>query len=102
VGACFLLKYTVLSSIMPITKGAKKAHRASLKKKVFNDRRKRAMKDAIKKIKNLVVQKDKETASSSLSEAYKAIDKAKKRGVIKKNTAARKKSRLSKMIAKIS
>ncbi len=87
---------------MPITKGAKKAHRASLKKKVFNDRRKRAMKDAVKKIKNLVMQKDKETANSSLSEAYKAIDKAKKRGVIKKNTAARKKSRLSKMIAKIS
>ncbi len=60
------------------------------------------MKDAVKKIKNLVMQKDKETANSSLSEAYKAIDKAKKRGVIKKNTAARKKSRLSKMIAKIS
>ena len=87
---------------MPITKGAKKAHRASLKKKVFNDRRKRVMKDAVKKIKNLVTQKDKDSASSSLSLAYKAIDKAAKRGIIKKNTAARKKSRLSKMIAKIS
>ncbi len=87
---------------MPITKGAKKAHRASLRKRVFNDRRKRAMKDAVKKIKKFVLQKEKDNASSSLSVAYKAIDKAAKRGVIKKNTAARKKSRLSKMIAKIS
>ncbi len=87
---------------MPITKGAKKAHRASLKKKVFNDKRKRVMKEAVKKIKTIVLQKDKEGANSVLSEAYKAIDKAMKRGIIKKNTAARKKSRLSKAIAKIS
>lgn len=60
------------------------------------------MKDAVKKIKTLVLQKDKKGANSVLSEAYKAIDKAAKRGVIKKNTAARKKSRLSKAIAKIS
>jgi len=87
---------------MPITKGAKKAHRSSLKKKVFNDRRKRAMKEAVKKVKTLILQKDKKGANSVLSEAYKAIDKAMKRGVIKKNTASRKKSRLSKMITKIS
>jgi len=60
------------------------------------------MKGAVKNIKSLISQKDKDGASSSLSEAYKAIDKAAKRGVIKKNTAARKKSRLSKMITKIS
>ena len=35
-----------------------------------------------------------------LSEAYKAIDKAAKRGVIKKNTASRKKSRLTKLIGR--
>jgi small subunit ribosomal protein S20 len=87
---------------MAITKGAKKAHRVSLRKKVFNDRRKRVMKDAIKKVKTFVLQKDKKGANSVLSEAYKAIDKAMKRGIIKKNTASRKKSRLSKMIAKIS
>jgi len=86
---------------MPITKGAKKAHRASLRKRVFNDRRKRTMKNAVKQIKNFVTQKDKDGANSSLSLAYKAIDKAAKRGIIKKNTAARKKSRLSKIIAKI-
>ncbi len=38
---------------------------------------------------------DTKEASASLAEAYKAIDKAAKRGIIKKNTAARKKSRLA-------
>ena len=36
----------------------------------------------------------------SLSAAYKAIDKAAKRGIIKPNTAARKKSRLARAVAK--
>lgn len=87
---------------MAITKGAKKAHRASLKKKVFNDRRKRTMKEIVKSVKEMVLKKDKKEATTSLPLAYKAIDKAAKRGIIKKNTAARKKSRLSKMIAGIS
>jgi small subunit ribosomal protein S20 len=40
---------------------------------------------------------DKKEAKKKLSLAYQAIDKAVKRGVMKKNTAARKKSKLSKM-----
>ena len=86
---------------MPITKSAKKALRGSAKKAVFNLRRKRAMKDAVKSITKSVSSKNKDEAASKLSEAYKAIDKAAKRGVIKKNTAARKKSRLTKAVAKI-
>lgn len=86
---------------MPITKGAKKANRAASRKKVFNDRRKRAMKDVVKNIKDLTIKKDKDGAQSMLSSAYKTIDKAAKRGIIKKNTASRKKSRLSKMIVKV-
>lgn len=85
---------------MAITKGAKKAHRASLNKKVFNDRRKRAMRDSIKKVKSLLGDKKPKDAREALSSAYKAIDKAIKRGIIKKNTGARKKSRLSAMIKK--
>ena len=85
---------------MPIIKGAKKAYRSSLNKKVFNDRRKRAMKDAVKNVCSLVAKKDVSEAENKLKEAYKTIDKAAKRGVIKKNTAARKKSRLVKLIKK--
>jgi len=86
---------------MPITKSAKKALRGSEKKRVFNIRVKRTLKDSVKQISKLNIAKDKKEAETKLSEAYKAIDKASKRGVIKKNTASRKKSRLAKMIAKI-
>jgi len=86
---------------MPIIKSAKKALRSSSKKRVFNDRRRKAMREAVKGVKKLVVAKNSAEAQTKLSEAYKAIDKAVKRGVIKKNAAARKKSRLVKMIKKI-
>ena len=79
---------------MPITRGAKKAERASKNKRVFNVRRTSAMNIAVKKIKKTVVAGDAKAAEALLPDAYQAIDKAMKRGVIKKNTAARKKSRL--------
>ncbi len=82
---------------MPITKSAQKAMRGSLRKKVFNDRRKHAMKDIIKKIEK-TVKVDKQKAKNLLSSAFALIDKAAKRGVIKKNNAARKKSRLSRLV----
>ena len=82
---------------MPIIQSAKKAVRGSLRKKAFNDSRKRAMKEIIKKIEKSS-KGDKAEAQKMLSSAFQAIDKAAKRGVIKKNNAARKKSRLSKLV----
>ncbi|HWO07701.1 MAG TPA: 30S ribosomal protein S20 [Candidatus Paceibacterota bacterium] len=74
---------------MANTSSAKKAVRVEMRRRVFNLRRAKAMKDAVK-----VAQK---TANAeNLSSAYQAIDKALKRGVIKKNTASRMKSRLAK------
>ena len=85
---------------MPITKGAEKALRSSERKRVFNIRRKRAMKDAEKALDKAVATGDAKQAKELLPTAYKAIDKAAKRGVIKDNTAARKKSRLVAAIKK--
>jgi small subunit ribosomal protein S20 len=82
---------------MPITQSAKKAIRGSLRKKAFNDRRKRVMKETIKKFEKLV-KTDKAGAEKMLSTAFQVIDKAAKKGVIKKNNAANKKSRLSKLV----
>ena len=79
---------------MPIIKSAQKALRGSKAKKVFNDRRAKAMKLAIKNVKKLTGPE----ARVELAKAYQAIDKATKRGIIKKNTAARKKSQLAKSI----
>ena len=82
---------------MPITQSAKKAVRGSLRKKAFNDRRNRAMKEVIKKIEK-TSKADKAGAEKMLSSAFAAIDKAAKKGVIKKNNASRKKARLSRLV----
>jgi small subunit ribosomal protein S20 len=82
---------------MPITKSAKKALRGSLKKKAANDRNKKMVKEAIKSIEKLVKEKKGAEAKKLLPKAYSTIDKATKKGVLKKNTASRKKSRLSRI-----
>lgn len=84
---------------MPIIKSAKKALRSSRRKKVMNDRRMKALRTVTKETRKLITS-DTKTAAAKLKEAYQAIDKAAKRGVIKKNAAARKKSRLAKALAK--
>lgn len=80
---------------MAITSSAKKAIRSSARKHVFNLRRKVALHDATKSLTKMLATKDVTGAEKLLSAAYKAIDKAKKRGVIKGNTADRKKARLA-------
>lgn len=85
---------------MAITSSAKKAIRVSAKKHVFNLRRKDTLRDTTKLLNKAILAKDVIGAEKLLQQAYKAIDKAMKTGVIKKNTAARKKSRLAKVIAK--
>jgi small subunit ribosomal protein S20 len=80
---------------MPITKGAEKANRQSKKKHIFNIRRKSVMSDVVKDVNKAVIAGDAKKAKELLPKAYQAIDKAAKRGVIKDNTAARKKSRLT-------
>jgi small subunit ribosomal protein S20 len=80
---------------MAITSSAKKAIRASAKKRIFNLRRKDAVYTTTKSFLKAVSAKDIAGAEKLLPSAYKAIDKAMKRGVIKANTAAHKKSRLA-------
>jgi small subunit ribosomal protein S20 len=77
---------------MPITRSAKEAIRNSARKRVTNDRRRKAMKEFTRAAKSTPSQ-------DTLSKAYQAIDKAVKRGVIKANTGARKKSQVAKVLA---
>ena len=58
-------------------------------------------KTAIKKVVAAVGAGDKSTALSTFRNAVSAIDKAVTKGVYHKNTAARKKSRLAKMVNKV-
>jgi len=80
---------------MAITSSAKKAIRSAARKRVFNLRRKDALRTTTKLVKKSLVTKDTANAEKLLPAAFSAIDKAAKRGVIKKNTAARKKARLA-------
>ena len=83
---------------MPITESAKKRLRQNKKRKKENKVFKNQMKEAIKEVKALVDDGNLEEAEEILPETYKAIDKAAKKGVIKKKNASRKKSRLTKLI----
>jgi len=85
---------------MPITKSAKKALRQSERRKIRNLQKKEKIKKLIKQVKGLALGKKFEEAQKLLPRVYKILDKAAKTGLIKKNTAARKKSRIAKAIFK--
>ena len=86
---------------MPIIKAQKKSVRQSVHRRVFNDRCRRKMREVIKQLKEFVVAKDYKQANDLLSITYKSIDKATKRGIIKTNTASRKKSQVARMVKEI-
>ncbi len=85
---------------MAITSSAKRAIRVAERRRVYNLRRIDTMRENVKDIRKLVQAGKAAEAEKKLSETYQAIDKAAKRGVIKKNTASRKKSRLVSLIRK--
>lgn len=87
---------------MPIKDSARKAMRNSAKKRVFNLARVREMRSLVKEVRELVKDKKKKEAETLMPKTYKALDKAVKTGVIKKNNASRMKSRLTQAIKKIS
>ena len=85
---------------MPITQSAKKALRQSKRRQARNTRRKEAFRTVLKRIEKLLAEKKLPDALKLVPQAYQAIDKAAKTGVLKQNAAARKKSRLMKLLKK--
>jgi small subunit ribosomal protein S20 len=83
---------------MPITKSAQKALRQSETRRLRNLQKKNSYKNAVKVVKKLITEGKKKEAGESLAKAFKAIDKAAKSGVIKKNKAARLKSGASRLL----
>jgi ribosomal protein S20 len=79
------------------------AHSKSSKKRVFIGERNAArnksiksrVKTFVKKVLTAVEAKNVDEAKAALQVAYKELDKAVTKGVLKKNTASRKKSRLT-------
>lgn len=83
---------------MPNIKSAKKRVKIIEKKTLENNMVKTAYKSAVKKFEEAVAAGNVEEAKKLFSEATKKIDQACTKGVIVKNTAARKKSSLSKKL----
>jgi len=85
-------------AIMPNIKSAKKRVGIIEKKTLRNNMIKSGYKSAVKKFEQAVEAGNLEEAKVLFSEATKKIDQACTKGVIVKNTAARKKSSLSKKL----
>lgn len=83
-------------------KSALKRARQNEKKRLRNKSTKTRIKNVEKSVRLAVNENSKETALNQLNAAQSAIDKAAKKGVIHKNTASRKLSRLSRQVNAIS
>jgi len=86
---------------MPIKKSAKKYMRVTAKNTVRNKIVTGVVKSAIKKTREAVTAGNVSEAQEWLKKASKSLDKAAQKKVIKKNTAARKKSRLNSLVKAI-
>lgn len=82
---------------MPNKKSAAKELRKSTKRAIRNFKVKKAIKEVVKDSKKLIEAKEK-SAADKVKGAIKLLDKAAAKKIIKKNSAARKKSRLVKKL----
>lgn len=96
-----ILIITLREGILANHKSAEKNIRSSKKKAQANKRVLRALRNCEKQLKKDLSDKNTKNIEKSLKMLFKLADRAKKRGVIKKNTASRKKSRLSSKVAAI-
>ena len=83
---------------MPNIKSAKKRVLVTEKKTLQNTMFKSAFKTIVKKYETAVAAGDKDTAIALYRDVVKVVDKAVAKGIIHKNTAARKKSRFTTML----
>ena len=86
---------------MPRIKSAKKRVLQTNKRKTINVARKSAVKTAIRKVMDALSEQNVEQARQMLVQAESQIARAKGKGVMHRNTAARKISRLAKKVALI-
>lgn len=77
---------------------AVKRHRQSEERRLRNKSVKTAIRTTVKKFIVLVQKKEPDNAKAALEEMIKKIDTAAGKGIIKRNAAARKKSRMQKRL----
>ena len=76
---------------------AEKRHRQSEERRLRNKMVKSKVRTSVKKFQALALKKDTEEAEKALRDMVKNLDTAARKGIIKQNTAARKKSRMQRL-----
>jgi len=87
---------------MPITKSAQKALRQNKQRRQRRLSQKKILKETVRQYRKLIAGQKLAEAKVLLPQVYKRLDKAAKTNLIKKNKAARLKSRLTKLISQVS
>jgi small subunit ribosomal protein S20 len=87
---------------MANTKSAKKAARQTVRRTEVNKARRSRLKTFVRKVEEAIASGNKEAANLALREAQPEIQRSASKGIIHKNTASRKISRLSARIKAIS
>ena len=77
---------------------AEKRHKQDEKRRIGNKKVKSSVRTAAKRVVTAAHGKDKALAEATLKDMIKQIDTAARKGIIKKNTAARKKSRMQRLV----
>lgn len=80
---------------------AEKRHRQSVKRAARNQAVRSHVRTEVKKLRTLVGQSDAGNAREALPKVASTLDKAASKGVLHKNAAARRISRLAKQVAKL-
>ncbi|HTH35423.1 MAG TPA: 30S ribosomal protein S20 [Xanthobacteraceae bacterium] len=87
---------------MANTKSAKKATRQIARRTVVNRSRRTRVRTAVRKVEEAIAAGDRTAAVAAMAEAEPAIIRAAQKGIVHRNAAQRKVSRLAHRIAKLS
>ncbi len=83
---------------MANTKSAQKAVRQTIRRTALNKSRRTEMRSYVRKVEEAIASKNAEVAAQALREAEPRLARAAQKGIIHKNAASRKVSRLNKHV----
>lgn len=84
---------------MANTKSAKKAARQATRRTVVNKARRTRLRSSVRKVEEAIASGDKEAAAAALKEAEPVIARTAQKGIVHRNSASRKMSRLAKRVS---
>jgi small subunit ribosomal protein S20 len=97
----FRVSATFNESLMANTKSARKATRQIARRTEVNKVRRSALRGSMRKVEEAIASGDRAAAAAALKAAEPVIMRAAQRGIVHKNNASRKVSRLAHRVAKL-